>query len=66
MRNVSINNGLSYCTVQQAVKYCGMDTLVQYMDDDTRERVHSKIAPCSDEDFLADYLYLAPYDLIVG
>lgn len=31
------------------------DTIVGYMDDEIRERVHSYMAPCSNEEFLIEY-----------
>lgn len=37
-----------------------LDLLATYMDDDIREQVHSELAPCLPEEFLARYLELAP------
>ena len=37
-----------------------LDLLATYMDDDIRERVHSELAPCQPEEFLARYLELDP------
>lgn len=36
------------------------DTVVSYMDDDIREKVHAELTPCSEEEFLAYYLELDP------
>ena len=33
-----------------------METITAYMDDDIREAVHRDLAPCSDEEFLTEYL----------
>lgn len=34
------------------------DTIVGYMDDEKREKIHLELAPCSLEDFLKRYLEL--------
>ena len=44
----------------------GWDYVVSYMDDETREQVHSELAPCSELDFLKRYLEIAKTDLIIG
>lgn len=66
MRQISIDNGHSYTTPEMALQAVSLDTLAQYMDDDTREQVHMELAPCSDLVFLREYLERAPYDLIFG
>lgn len=35
-------------------------------DDDTREKVHSEFAPCTEEEFLNGYLAISEDDLIIG
>lgn len=35
-----------------------LDTIATYMDDDIREQVHSKLAPCEPVEFLRRYLEL--------
>jgi hypothetical protein len=40
--------------------------IVNVMDDDTRERVHDEIAPCTEIEFLARYLALSTENLVVG
>ncbi len=42
------------------------DAIVQRMDDDTREAVSDDLAPCTECEFLAEYLRRAPEDLILG
>lgn len=42
------------------------DTLVQFMDEETREAVHMEFAPCTEREFLIEYLKRVPQDLIVG
>lgn len=37
-----------------------MDTIAIYMDDDIREAVHFDLAPCSPEEFLAEYIRRDP------
>lgn len=63
---ISINNGASYCSPAEAIKTISFDTIINYMDNGTREKVHAELAPCSEIDFLARYLELAPSDLIIG
>lgn len=36
------------------------------MDDDLRESIHFDLAPCSEAEFLAEYLRRSATDLIVG
>lgn len=37
-----------------------MDTIATYMNDDTREKVHFELAPCTPEEFLKRYIELDP------
>lgn len=37
-----------------------LDAIATYMDDDKREKVHFKLAPCEPEEFLKRYLELDP------
>lgn len=66
MKNISIDNGRSYCTPSDAIAEASWDAIVAMMDDETCETVHRELAPCSNEEFLVRYLELAPEDLIVG
>ena len=66
MRQISINNGTTYITPIEALEEVSIDTMSEYMDDNTREAVHNELAPCSDIKFLTRYLELAPDDLIIG
>lgn len=66
MKQISINNGATYITPAAALKEISLGTMAEYMDDDTREAVHNELAPCSDLEFLARYLEIAPDDLIIG
>ena len=66
MKLISIDNGITHTTPDEAIKAVGMDTIVNYMDDDTREAVHNELAPCSEIEFLSRYLDLAKDDLIIG
>ena len=40
--------------------------VVIMMDEDIREAVHDDIFPCTDQEFLAEYLRRAPRNLVVG
>lgn len=66
MKRISIDNGNTYCTPEEAIAQIGIDTIANYMDNDIRESVHYDIAPCSDVDFLIEYLSRADDDLIIG
>lgn len=66
MRKLSYNNGVTFCSVDEMLCRRDWDTIVSFMEDDAREEVHRKFAPCSAESFLRHYLEIAPYDLIVG
>lgn len=37
-----------------------MELISNYMDSDTREQVHSELAPCTHEEFLKRYIELDP------
>ena len=66
MARISINNAHSYVTAAEALKEMSMDAIVEMMVDEIREQVHNDIAPCTDEEFLEEYLRRAPEDLIIG
>ena len=66
MKQISINNGASYTTIEDAIATVGMNTIAMMMDDEIREQVANDIAPCTDEEFVAEYLRRAEEDLIIG
>jgi hypothetical protein len=66
MKHISIDNGNSWTTPEAAIATLGLDVIVNYMDDDTREAVHAELAPCTEVEFLAAYLERATDDLIIG
>jgi hypothetical protein len=66
MAQISIDNGHSYVTASEALETISLDTMLNYMDDDTREAVHNELAPCTDAEFLTRYLEFATDDLIIG
>ena len=66
MKHISIDNGVSYTTIEDAITNCALDTIVQMMDDEIREQVANEIAPCTNEEFLTEYLRRANEDLIIG
>ena len=66
MKQISIDNGATYVTPAEALEVVSIDTIAEYMDNDTRETVHNELAPCSDVEFLTRYLEIAPDDLIIG
>jgi len=81
MNQISLDNGHSFLTASEAIavmreqeeKYGPAFSfekqwayVVNAMDPEIRETVHSELAPCTDEEFLARYLELSPDDLIIG
>lgn len=66
MKQISINNGHSYISPEEALKEISIETMANYMDDDAREQTAAELAPCSDVEFLTRYLEIAPDDLIIG
>ena len=66
MARISIDNGRSFCEVEEVLQVIEWDVVVNYMDDDIRERVHDELAPCTEEEFLNRYLELSDDDLIIG
>ena len=77
---ISIDNGNTYysadeadAAIKQLAENCGniseeyaWEEIVNCMDDDIRESVHSALAPCTSAEFLAEYLRRADCDLIIG
>lgn len=71
---LSIDNGCTFVQVYELpdkgdfFPQCGVswDAVVAMMDDDIREEVHSDLAPCTELEFLKEYLKRAKEDLIVG
>ena len=70
MKHISLDNGRTYMTAHAAIGQILSDnlwdTVAQYMDDDTREEGHAYYAPCTEEEFLTEYLRRAPEDLVIG
>ena len=63
---ISIDNGTTRCTVEEALAAHTIDEWMRHMIDDIREYVHDELATCTDAQFLMRYLELAPVDLIIG
>ena len=69
---LSIDNGNTFMSVYELpdgnFPKCGVswDAVAALMDDDTREEVHRDIAPCTEMEFLKEYLKRAKEDLIIG
>lgn len=66
MKRISINNGNTYCSPEEAINNMNWDAIVNMMDDEIREQVHSELAPCTELEFLTRYLELAEDDIIIG
>lgn len=69
---LSIDNGCTFMQVYELpdgdFPKCGVswETVVTMMNDDLREEVHRDIAPCTEMEFLKEYLKRAKEDLIIG
>jgi len=70
MKMISLDNGHSYKTAEDAIRVIVernlWDTVVNAMDDATREAVAAELAPCTMLEFLDRYLQIAPDNLIIG
>ena len=71
MKNmISLDNGRTWMTAEEAMDEINernlLDVIVNMMDDDIREAVNADLAPCTDEEFLADYLRRADDGLVIG
>lgn len=67
---ISLDNGRTYLTADEAMPeimdYNLWDAVVMMMDDEIREAVHYSLAPCTEQEFLAEYLRRADNDLVIG
>ena len=63
---ISIDNGNTFVTPQEAIKGMSWDVIAHYMEDEARETAHNELAPCSRLDFLIRYLEIADHDLVIG
>ena len=63
---ISVDNGQSWATPEEAVAEIPWDVIVEAMDDRYREYTHNEVAPCSDLEFLVRYLEVAPENIIIG
>ena len=67
---ISLDNGMTNQSAAQAwpeIQERGLwGAIVEMMDDDIRERVHDRLAPCSEAEFLEAYLKEAKTPLIIG
>ena len=70
MKQISLDNGHSYMDASEAMTEImerGLwETVVSLMVDGIREAVADDMAPCSEEEFLKEYLARANDDLVVG
>ena len=71
MKNmISLDNGRTWMTAEEAMDEINernlWDVIVNMMDDDIREAVNADLSPCTDEEFLADYLCRADDGLVIG
>lgn len=71
MKNmISLNNGRTWVDADEAMEEINARNMwgavVAVMNDETREAVHNDIAPCTESEFLAEYLRRAEDGLVVG
>ena len=43
-------------TAKEMIEQGLFDAAVELMDDDIREQIHAEIAPCTEEEFLTEYM----------
>lgn len=58
MMKISIDNGNSFVSSEEAIAKKDWEVIVIFMDDELREEIHSELAPCTELDFLTRYLEL--------
>lgn len=67
---ISLDNGNSYMDAREAMAEIMArnlwEAVVTLMDADVREAVAADMAPCSEEEFLVEYLKRADDDLVLG
>lgn len=63
---ISIDNGNTFVTPEEAIEGMRWEVIAHYMEDDAREQVHYELAPCTNLEFLTRYLKVAKNDLIIG
>lgn len=71
MKNmISLDNGHTWISAEEAMPEITernlWDAIVDLMDDDVREDVNFDLAPCTDLEFLAEYLNRAEEGLVIG
>lgn len=69
-KHISLDNGHTYLTADEAINEIMernlWDAVTMMMDDDLREALHDRLAPCTEHQFLSEYLRLADRDLVIG
>lgn len=70
MKRISLDNGHSYITAEEALPEILSrnlwDTVADLMDDEIRESVADDLAPCTEAEFLVEYLERANDNLVIG
>lgn len=70
MTKLSLDNGNKFIAIEDLHRYeneiiKNWDIIANMMNDETQAEVHNKIAPCTEIEFLREYLRLAKNDLII-
>lgn len=69
---LSVGNGFSFISadedaeLQAAIDKVGWNTIVNFMDDDAREKAHRDVTPCTDLALLKYYLEIASHNIVIG
>lgn len=76
MKKINLSNGSSSSwfsaeEAENAIVFAekngiSFESISAVMDDELRESIHFDLAPCSEAEFLAEYLRRSDADLIVG
>lgn len=66
MKKISVDNGFSFVSPEEAIEIVGALAIAQMMDYDVREYVHNNCNCDNDVEFVRQYLRYAHDDLIIG
>ena len=66
MKRISVDNGMTFVSPEEALERFELGIIAHYMDDDDKARTYLEMAPCTDLEFLRRYLEIAKDDVIIG
>ena len=72
MALISFDNGTTFFgpedadEIREGIEEVGWETIVERMDDETRERCNMESDATEEAEWLCDYLRMADWDLVIG